>query len=80
MNIPITGAVLQAKAEDFVKLFNEDFICSIGWLERFKKCHNIICGKIFGEAAEVSMTTIQQWINEAWLEKKKREIHWKRHL
>ena len=70
MNIPITGAVLQAKAEDFAKLFNKDFICSVGWLERFKKRHNIICGKISGEAAEVSTTVIEQWINVVWPEKK----------
>lgn len=72
MNIPITGAVLQAKAEDFAKLFKEDFICSVGWLERFKKRHNINCGKICGEAAEVSTKVVEKWINEVWHEKKEK--------
>ena len=73
MNIPITGTVLHAKAEDFAKLFNEHFICSVGWLERFKKGHNFICDKISGEAAEGQRQLVEQWINEIWLEKKKRE-------
>lgn len=71
MNVPLTGAILQAKAEEFAKLFdNGDFSCSVGWIERFKKRHDITFGKNCGEASSVSSSVVSQWIEEVWLEKK----------
>ncbi|GBN67848.1 hypothetical protein AVEN_172685-1 [Araneus ventricosus] len=33
-NLPITGAILQAKANEFAELFEEkSFVCSNGWLD-----------------------------------------------
>lgn len=60
MNILITGAVLQAKAEDLVKLFNQAFTCSVGMLKRFNKCHNVISNLKNGEVADVLMITVHK--------------------
>lgn len=66
----ISGAVMQAKAEEFAKHFNKDgFTCLVSWLEHFKKCHDITYGKFRREAVDWSSQAIEQWINEVWLEK-----------
>ncbi|KAJ8945707.1 hypothetical protein NQ318_012426 [Aromia moschata] len=41
-------------ADDFVRQLKlQDFKCSVGWIKRFRKRHNIVFGKISGEAADV---------------------------
>lgn len=66
-NLPITGAILQAKANEFAELFDEKgFVCSNGWLDRFKKRNNINCGKIVGEAAGVCTSDVAYWIENVW--------------
>ncbi|GBL78056.1 Tigger transposable element-derived protein 4 [Araneus ventricosus] len=50
-NLPITDSILQAKANEFVELFEDkSLVCSNGWLDRFKKRHNIRSGKVVCEA------------------------------
>ncbi|GBO14628.1 hypothetical protein AVEN_76236-1 [Araneus ventricosus] len=62
-NLPITGANLQTKANEFAELFEEkSFVCSNGWLDRFKKRHNIRSGKVVGEAASVRSSDINHWM------------------
>ncbi|KAG8179936.1 hypothetical protein JTE90_025261 [Oedothorax gibbosus] len=57
-----TGAILQAKANEFAELLDEKgFVCSNGWLDRFKK-RNINCGKIVGEAAGVCNSDVTYWM------------------
>lgn len=61
-NVGISGPLIQVKANEFAKLFDiEDFSCSQGWIDRFKKIHNITFGTIYGEAAYVdnSFTNVQ---------------------
>ncbi|GBM27244.1 Tigger transposable element-derived protein 4 [Araneus ventricosus] len=66
-NFPITGAILQAKANEFAELFEEKiFVCSNGWLDRVKKRHNIRCGKVVGEAASACSSDINHWMENAW--------------
>lgn len=63
MNTTISGPILQAKAEEFAKLFHvSGFSCDSGWLHRFKKRHNISSSKIHGEAASVNMETAMDWV------------------
>ncbi|GBN38693.1 hypothetical protein AVEN_55113-1, partial [Araneus ventricosus] len=58
-NFPITGAILQAKANEFAELVEErSSVCSNEWLDRFKKRHNIRSGKVVGEAASVCSSDI----------------------
>lgn len=50
-NKTITGEIIIAKAADFAKLMNiENFTGSIGWLNNFKKRHNIKQYNKHGEA------------------------------
>lgn len=63
INTTISGPILQAKAEEFAKLFNVSrFSCDSGWLHRFKKRHNISSSKIHGEAASVNIETAMDWV------------------
>ena len=41
-NMPINGPILKVKAEEMAKLFGyKDYVCSNGWIDRFKTRHNI---------------------------------------
>ncbi|GBO26038.1 Tigger transposable element-derived protein 4, partial [Araneus ventricosus] len=60
-NLPITGAILQAKANEFAGLFEENnFVCSNGWLDRLGS------GKVVGEAASVCSSDINHWMENVW--------------
>ncbi|GBM80170.1 Tigger transposable element-derived protein 4 [Araneus ventricosus] len=66
-NLSITDAILQAKTIEFAELFEEKrFVCSNGWLDRFKKRHNIRRDKVVGEAASVCSFDINHWMENAW--------------
>lgn len=65
-NFPVSGPMLQIKAEEFGKLIGEDFKCSSGWLDRFKKRHNIVFGKICGESASVDRNVTDDWLVRVW--------------
>ena len=57
-NMPINGPILKAKAEKMAKLFGyKVYVCSNGWIDRFKTRHNITLGKISGEASDVKTET-----------------------
>ncbi|GBO35301.1 Tigger transposable element-derived protein 4, partial [Araneus ventricosus] len=65
-NLPIMGAILQAKANEFAELFEEkSFFCSNGWLDRFKR-HNIRSGKVVGKAASACSSDISHWMENVW--------------
>ncbi|GBN24794.1 Tigger transposable element-derived protein 4 [Araneus ventricosus] len=62
-NLPIKGPILQAKANEFAERFEEkSFVCSNGWLDRFKKRHNIRSGKVVGESASVCSSDMNHWM------------------
>ena len=66
-NVPVSGPLLMVKAEEFAKkLKDEDFVCSSGWIDRFKSRHNITFGKVSGEASSVNTETTQEWITTVW--------------
>ena len=61
-NIPLSGPMLQEKALSYAKeLGNAEYKASNGWLESFRKRHNIAFNVISGEAADVSSETIDDW-------------------
>lgn len=65
--IPISGPLLQKKAEEFGKaLGKEDYKCSESWIKRFRARNNIVPGKISGESGSVDVEVTDQWIKTVW--------------
>lgn len=63
---PLSGHIMLTKAQQLAELMNLDFECSSGWIDRFKKRHNIVFGKICGEAKEVNQSVPREWIATEW--------------
>lgn len=65
--IPLDGTFLKGKAAGLAQLLGiEDFKCSNGWLDRFKKRHNINWGKVCGEAKDINTHTCDDWLLNEW--------------
>lgn len=63
-NVPVGGQILREKAKFFATrlgISNEDFRCSDGWFDRFKKRNNIKFKKVCGESASVSTELCSEW-------------------
>ncbi|XP_071496810.1 tigger transposable element-derived protein 4-like [Diadema antillarum] len=59
---PVSGPLLQQKARDVaVQLQLDDFKASNGWLEAFRRRHNIIFGKMNGEIGGVETDVVDDW-------------------
>ena len=64
-NAPVNGPILMAKAESLAEgLGIEGWHCSAGWLDRFKKRHNIVFKSICGESMSVDPTVVNQWTTD----------------
>ncbi|GBO05028.1 Tigger transposable element-derived protein 4 [Araneus ventricosus] len=64
--IPISGQMMQRKAEDFAKELGrgEHFKGSNGWLESFKNKHKIVLRKLFSEKASIPESVCEEWIKD----------------
>ena len=61
-NIPLSGTLLAAKANDFASLLGiQDFQCNDGWLHRFKGRHDITHRLVSGEGQSVFLPTVEKW-------------------
>lgn len=66
-NVPISGPILQQKANDFARLMGkENFKCSSSWVQRFRARHDIVAGKVCGEAAAVPEGVSEEWLSHKW--------------
>lgn len=65
--VPINGPILKVQAEKFAEqLGYKDFVCSDGWLNRFKTRHQIVFGKISGEEGSVDNSGASDWLKNKW--------------
>jgi hypothetical protein len=63
----VSGPLLIIKAKEFAKkLSGEEFVCSAGWIDRFKLRHNISFGKVSGKASGVISDTTIEWLTAVW--------------
>ena len=63
-NLPISGPIVRDKALFFAEaLGHKDFMASIGWLDKFKKRHNITQKVMSGESAAVDENICEDWKN-----------------
>ncbi|KAJ8884288.1 hypothetical protein PR048_016145 [Dryococelus australis] len=62
-NIPLLMVKAEALTE---KLKDEEFMSSVGWIDRFKLHHNITFGTVSGEAQGVSTKTTTEWLSTVW--------------
>ncbi|KOB77473.1 putative tigger transposable element derived 6-like protein [Operophtera brumata] len=62
--VPISGPILQKKANDFARLMGkENFACSSSWVQRFRARHNIVAGKYCDEAAGVPEGVTKEFLS-----------------
>ena len=63
-NIPLSGPIVQEVARGFAKnIGKEDFQASNGWLECFRKRHQIVFQNLHGEAQSADATSASDYIS-----------------
>ena len=61
-NIHISNPMLQSEALAVAKsLRNDQFKASTGWLDSFKKRHNIVWNEVCGESKDVDESVVSEW-------------------
>jgi len=61
-SVPVSGPMLQEEARLVAeKMGYREFKASNGWLENFKKRHNLRQFAVSGEAADVAEETVEGW-------------------
>lgn len=64
-NIPIDGPLLKEKSKEFaIKLGIQNFSASNGWLEGFKRRHDIAFKKVAGESKSVDQGVCNHWTED----------------
>ncbi|XP_046395541.1 tigger transposable element-derived protein 4-like [Ischnura elegans] len=69
--LPVDGAILKEKARNLaLTLGHQDFKCSTGWLDNFKKRYNISYQRECGEEGKVDDNLVSKWhqINDSIIE------------
>lgn len=62
--IPVSGPMIRAKAEEFASSLNKDFKASTGWLHGFKERNSITFKSVCGESAGVDEQAADKWKGE----------------
>ncbi|KAH8019563.1 hypothetical protein HPB51_019990 [Rhipicephalus microplus] len=61
-NLPVSGPLLTGKALVFATLMGHDsFVCSSGWLARFKTRYNLTMKVVSGEGAAADKASAEDW-------------------
>lgn len=62
LHIPISGPIIQAKALEVAQNIGlNEFKASNGWLERFRRRHDITYKTVCGESADVNIEDVKSW-------------------
>lgn len=64
--IPLSGPLLQKKANFATQFKIENFNCSASWISRFKVRHNIAAGTVSGESLSVQKGDVSEGLTKAW--------------
>ncbi|XP_054631460.1 tigger transposable element-derived protein 4-like [Dunckerocampus dactyliophorus] len=60
--LPVSGPLLQEKAKEIAtQLQLDEFKASNGWLDAFRRRHNVIFGKMNGESGGVETAVVDDW-------------------
>ena len=63
LNVPVSGPILQMKARELAtSLRHPEFVCSSGWLKRFKTRHGIAFRQMSPKAACVTEDMTSDWL------------------
>ena len=63
--LPVSGPLLQEKARELAaQLGLDDFKTSNGWLEAFRRQHNIVFEKMNGESGGVDSAVTDEWMSK----------------
>lgn len=79
-NIPVSGPLLQEKARQLGTLAStsrasaastsnvngNEYVCSRGWIDRFKRRYNIKSGRLHGESGSVDRSAAEDWLSMVW--------------
>lgn len=61
-NIPLSGPIIRSKAKEVAEQLNyQNFNASSGWLERFKRRHNISFKTVSGESGSVNPAVVENF-------------------
>ena len=60
-NVPISGPIIQEKATSIANEMDLDFKASNGWLDRWKKRHNVTFGAMCGEGGAADESQVNDW-------------------
>lgn len=61
-NLPLSGPIIRQKAQDFaIKLGHNDFLGSVGWLDKFKSRHGIVYKAVCGERGDADEQVSDDW-------------------
>ena len=62
MSMPVSGPLVREQALRFAaRLGNTEFKASNGWLDCFRKRHNVTFGAVCGERSSVDLTCVDTW-------------------
>lgn len=65
-DIPVNGLLLRKRAEPLAAILgHDDFLCSDGWLSRFKARHGVTFKCISGESDGVDDGVVANWKNQS---------------
>lgn len=61
-NLPVSGPMLQTQARKTAEILGmADFVATNGWLESFRRRHNIGFKTLSGESAEINQSVVNNW-------------------